>query len=180
MFGAGKRECLLISTNICPSALYLSVWPHLALGKLQQRSLLLLEIPRWSKQGESATAGRHQSAAASPPHHPSGKGAPLSQRAASSKRAGLWSGGWPRGLLRARPLLNALLGRNPISPGVFPPNRPVVDTRSCSSSCASGGGLGGAFFCSDFSHFVSCHATPQTGDRSAGRATKQARQRQAS
>ena len=25
MFGAGKRECLLIATKICPSALYLSV-----------------------------------------------------------------------------------------------------------------------------------------------------------
>ena len=50
-----------------------------------------------------------------------------------------------------------LLGCRSISPGVFPPNRPVVDTRSCSSSGASGGGLGGAFFCSDFSHFTSCH-----------------------
>ena len=61
VFGAGKRECLLIATKICPSARLSVCLPHLALGKLQQCSLLLLEIPRWSKQGESATAGRYQS-----------------------------------------------------------------------------------------------------------------------
>ena len=77
-------------------------------------------------------------------------------RVADSWR-GLWGGGWPHGLLRARARVYSLLGCRSISPGVFPPNRPVVDTRSCSSSGASGGGLGGAFFCSDFSHFTSCH-----------------------
>ena len=138
-------------------------------------------IPVWSKARGVGDGGQVSERSRSPLRHPSGKDAPLNQRAALSKRAGLWSGGWPHGLLRgARALLNALLGCKPISPGVFPPNRPVVDTRSCSSSGASGGGLGGAFFCNDFSHFVSCHATPQTGDRSAGHATKQARRHPAS
>ena len=58
-----------------------------------------------------------------------------------------------------------------ISPAVLPPNRPVVDTRSRCRCGSSGGGLGGAFFSSDFSHFVSCHTTPQKGDGSQCHAT---------
>ena len=139
------------------------------------------------RQGASATVAgiRAQPQPASPPERQGRasqpEGSPEQAGGPLKRRAGLWSGGWPHRLLRgAGALLNALLGCKPISPGVFPPNRPVVDTRSCSSSGASGGGLGGAFFCNDFSHFVSCHATPQTGDRSAGHATKQARRHPAS
>jgi hypothetical protein len=56
----------------------------------------------------SATLGRRQSARhrAGPPQHPRGESAPSrAERAALSKRVGLWSGGWPHGRRRANALL---------------------------------------------------------------------------
>ena len=67
--------------SVCP--------PHLALGKLQQCSLLLLQIPVCSKARGVGDGGQVSERSRSPLRHPSGKDAPLSQRAALSKRAGL-------------------------------------------------------------------------------------------